>query len=233
MIFLNLEEQIYRRKSARKYLDEEIDENIIHDFMSKVKPLNPKINYYYKILTSDKVNVRTRMSAPYYLALFSEKEDNYLENIGFIFQQLSLYLQSIDIGSCWVGMASLKKKDPDFVIAISFGRSNDMTRDISGFRRKKLAEISDIEDEKLIPAQIAPSAMNSQPWFFKHSDEGFDVYQVKQNILKRQVLKGWNPIDMGIALAHLYVSNMDSFEFYIKNSFDELKGYTYSGSIKI
>lgn len=85
----------------------------------------------------------------------------------------------------------------------------------------------------MIPARLAPSAMNTQSGYFKHADGGFDVYQVRQNILKRQILKKWNPIDMGIALAHLYVSNSASFEFYKKSEYDELKGYTYTGSIKV
>ncbi|WP_407374321.1 nitroreductase family protein [Methanobrevibacter sp.] len=230
---MDLASQIYVRKSCRNYLDDEIDMGIIKEFLSDINPLNEEINYYYEILTKEEVNVRTGWSAPYYLALYSEKKDNYMENIGFVFQQLSLFLQSQGIGSCWAGMASPKKKNPDSVIVIAFGRSDKMTRDVSDFKRKGLSQISDFEDERLIPAQLAPSAMNTQPWFFKHTDDGFDVYQVKQNILKRQVLKRWNPIDMGIALAHLYVENEDSFEFEIKNDADELKGYTYTGSIKI
>ena len=230
---MSLENQIYTRKSSRNYLKDEIDMTVIHEFMSNVKPLVDGINYSYDILASDEVKVRTGWAAPYYLALYSEKKDFYLENIGFIFQQLSLHLQSIGIGSCWVGMASPKVKKDDFIIAISFGKSEEMTREKSDFKRKKMDEISDFADEKLIPAQLAPSAINSQPWYFKHNEDGFDVYQRKQNILKRQVLKKWNPIDMGIALAHLYVSNEDSFEFYKKTSFDEMKNYTYTGSIKI
>ena len=103
-----------------------------------------------------------------------------MENIGFIFQQLALFLQSRGIGNCWAGMASLKEKNPNFVIAISFGKSDKMTRELSNFKRKKLSEISDVSDERLIPAQLAPSAINSQPWYFKHTNEGFDVYQAKQ-----------------------------------------------------
>ena len=38
---------------------------------------------------------------------------------------------------------------------------------------------------------------------------------------------------MGIALAHLYVANPETFEFYIKNEFEDIKGYSYVGSIKI
>ena len=230
---MNLENQIYNRKSCRNYLNDEINMDLIHDFLSEVKPLDDSIKYYYKIFTKDEMNIRTRWKAPYYLALFSEKKGNYLENIGFIFQQLSLYLQSIGIGNCWVGMASIKEKNKDFIIAISFGKSDKITRDKSDFKRRNLAEISDSEDVKLIPAQLAPSAINSQPWYFKHNNDGFDVYQIKQNILKRQILKKWNPIDVGIALAHLYVSNMESFEFYRRVDFEKIKGYTYTGSIRI
>ena len=107
-----------------------------------------------------------------------------------------------------------------------------MTRDISGFKRKSLADISDYADDRLKPAQMAPSAINMQPWFFKHTDDGFDVYQVKQNFLKRPIVK-WNPIDVGIALAHMYVANEKTFEFYLNSGFDKLDGHIYVGSIKI
>ena len=229
---MDLSEQIYVRKSCRKYLDDEIDMSAIKEFMDNVKPLTREINYSYEILAKDKLNIRTRWKAPYYLALYSDKKDNYGVNIGFIFQQLSLFLQSLDIGSCWVGMASLKENNPKFVIAISFGKSNDLTREISQFKRKSLSEIADTEDERLIPAQLAPSAVNSQPWYFKQSDEGFDVYKVKHNIVKRKILGKWNDVDIGIALSHLYVSNPETFEFEVKDKKD-IKGYTYVGSVKI
>ena len=229
---MSLEEQIYQRKSCRKYLEDEIDIDLIHEAISKVKPLNDDVSYHYEILTPDNINNRARFSAPYYLALYADKKENHVD-IGFMFQQLCLYLQSVGIGNCWVGLASPKKRSPDFVITIAFGKSNDCTRDTSSFKRKKLDEISDFADERLIPAQLAPSAINAQPWYFKHSDDGFDVYQVKQNIIKRQFIKKWNPIDVGIALAHMYVANEDTFEFYKKSDFENIKDYTYIGSIKI
>lgn len=229
---MNLESQIYKRKSCRKYLDDEIDMAPIHEFMSNVKPLIPEISYSYNILTKDEVSLKTRWSAPYYLAIYSEKKENYGLNVGFVFQQLSLYMQSLNIGSCWVGMGSVKEKNPEFVILISFGKSNDLKRDISKFKRKSLSKISDVEDEKLKAAQLAPSAVNSQPWYFKHTDEGYDVFKVKHNILKRKILGKWNDIDVGIALAHLYISNKDTFQFELKNKSD-IKGYSYIGSVKI
>ena len=230
---MDLASQIYVRKSCRNYLDDEIDLSDIREFISDVKPLDDTIQYHYEIFKKDDVNLRTRWSAPYYLALYSEDKPLSRENLGFIFQQVSLFMQSIGIGSCWVGMASLKEKNPEFVIVIAFGKSDKMTRDKSSFRRKSLSELSDYEDNRLIPAQLAPSAINSQPWYFKHNEDGFDVYQRKQNLLKRQILNKLNPIDVGISLAHLYVENEETFQFYVKNDFENLKGFMYTGSIKI
>ncbi|AMD17050.1 hypothetical protein TL18_02830 [Methanobrevibacter sp. YE315] len=206
--------------------------NQIHDFMKTVKPLNSQINYSYEILTLDEVKNHARFSAPYYLALFTDNRENYVD-MGFIFQQLCLYLQSIGIGTCWVGLASPKKKNSDFVISIAFGKSDDMTREKSKFKRKTLSKISDFEDKRLVPAQLAPSSINSQPWYFKHTSDGFDVYRAKHNIIKRRFIKKWNLIDIGIALSHLYVTNEDSFEYEIKTDFEDIRGYIYVASIKI
>ncbi len=232
-MLMNLEEQIYLRKSCRKYCDGEIDMNMIHDFLKGAKPLNSDINYHYEILMPDEVSIRNRWRAPYYLALYSEKKDNYGENLGFVFQQLCLYLQANGIGNCWVGLDVPKKKNTDFVISIAFGKSQVMTRKRDEFKRKSLSKISDFEDEKLIPAQLAPSAINSQPWYFRHNEDDFDVFCLKQNLLKRKILGKWNSVDVGIVLAHMYVANENTFEFYKKRDFESLKGYNYVGSIKI
>ena len=229
---MDLASQIYKRKSCRKYLDDEIDMSTIKEFLDNVKVLTPEIKYYYKILTKDEVSLKTRWSAPYYLALYSEKKENFGVNLGFVFQQASLFMQSLDIGSCWVGLGSVKEKNPEFVILIAFGESNDLERDIAQFKRKSLSEISDFEDEKLKPAQLAPSAVNSQPWYFKHAAEGYDVFKIKHNLVKRKILGKWNDIDVGIALAHIYVSNEDTFQFEFKNK-EDIKGYEYIGSLKI
>ena len=229
---MDLKAQIYKRKSCRKYQDGEIDLSAIEEFLSNVNPLISEIDYSYDILTQDEVSSKMMWSAPYYLAIYSDKKENYGVNIGFIFEQVSLFMQSLDIGNCWVGMGSPKNEKTGFVILIAFGKSNDFTRDISQFKRKNLSEIADVNDERLEPARLAPSAINMQPWYFKQSDEGFDVFKIKHNFVKRKIVARWNDIDVGIALAHLYVSNPDSFKFEIKNKKD-IKGYTYIGSIEI
>lgn len=57
---MNLVNQIYLRKSCRKYVDDAIDMEPIHDFISHLKPLNEKIDYRYEILKKDDLSIRAR-----------------------------------------------------------------------------------------------------------------------------------------------------------------------------
>ena len=42
-----------------------------------------------------------------------------------------------------------------------------------------------------------------------------------------------NRIDMGIALAHLYVANADTFRFFREENAPTVQGYGYIGSVTI
>lgn len=241
---MNMEDTIYKRQSCRDYEDKELDEKILmdmEDFIQKTKKLNKNIDYYYEIVTKDKIKTILPWKAPHYLLLFSEEKENYKENIGFIFQQLDLYLQSKGIGTCWLGMVSpnkkYNKKDEkySYIIAISLGYpKNQLYRKKEEFKRKKLEEISDKRDEKLIPAQYAPSAVNSQPWYFTHDENGtINIYREKLGIIKKRTIGKWNPVDIGIALAHIYITNTQTFKFHIKKEYDEIKNKIYIGSFEI
>lgn len=241
---MNLEETIYKRQSCRTYNQTPLDEQTFTDiktFISNAKVLNENIDWSYDIVTKEKVKSLLRWDAPHYLLLFSEEKENYKENIGFIFQQLDLYLQSKDIGSCWLGMVSpnssyeYKNSQHKFIITISFGKSSTQThRKIEEFNRKSLEKIMDTSDEKFKPAQYAPSATNSQPWYFTHNSDGsYNVYREKLGFIKRRMIGKWNPIDIGIALAHMYITNKDTFKFYIKENPKDLKDYSYVGSFEL
>ena len=240
---MNLEDTIYKRQSIRSYDRTPLDEDTldkIRDFIGNAKELNPDIGWSYEILPPENMSTKMRWKAPHHIVIFSEMKENFYQNIGFIFQQVDLYLQSKEIGTCWLGMASPKNysnedENQKHVIAISFGKSKgNIYRELGQFKRKGLDAISDKADERLIPAQLAPSSMNSQPWHFTHCDDGsYDLYRVKKGMLRNKLFGKWNKIDTGIALAHLYVANQDSFKFYMKGNPKELKGYFYDGSFEI
>ena len=86
-----------------------------------------------------------------------------------------------------------------------------------------MEQITDLPDAKLEPARLAPSAVNSQPWYFTHEGDTIHVYCNQRG----------SRLDIGIALAHLYVSNEDTFRFFKADHIADLPGYTYIGSVTL
>ncbi len=242
---MNLEETIYKRQSVRAYKKETLtnDElNNLKTFIEKAARLNDSISWSYDIVSADKIKTILNWRAPHYLLLFSEEKENYKQNIGFIFQQVDLYLQSMGIGSCWLGMISpngnYKQKDDTqkYVIGISFGKAEGQLyrQDLKEFNRKDMSVITDKNDERLRAIQYAPSATNSQPWYITHNSDGsYNIYRQKLGLIRRKTLGRWNEIDIGIGLAHLYVENRSTFNFSVENNPVELKNYIYEGRFEI
>lgn len=240
---MNLEETIYKRQSIRKYdrtplSMQKLDE--LRDFISNAKVLNPDIGWSYDIVGPENFRTLQRFKAPHALLIFSKTRQNYLQNIGFIFQQVDLHLQSRGIGSCWIGAGGPKNyenpnPDREFVIMMIFGNpQGEIYRQSTEFQRKIICEISDERDSKLIPAQLAPSAANTQSWYFAHNDDGsYNLYRNRRRLRLNKKMDAWNQIDMGIALAHLYVANKDTFEFILDNDHAELKNKVFEGSFRI
>ena len=232
-----LKNTIFKRKSSRNYNDKIIttDEiNDLKDFIENAKHLDSSIKTDYDLLTKEEISTRMSWKSPMYIAIYSEKSPNYKVNAGFIYQQVDLYLQSKGFGSCWIGMGKPKnpRKDLKFVILIGFGKSDQsIHRELNEFKRKSIEEITDYPSEELECARLAPSAINSQPWYFKKNDEGYEVYSIKHNFIKARILGKLNPIDMGIVLAHLYISNPNTFKFEFSENCSELKGYTSFGNL--
>ena len=167
-----------------------------------------------------------------------------MENVGFVFQQLDLYLQSIGLGVCWLGMGKLNaqgieqtKRDDGLrcVMMMTFGypKGDALRSDAAEFKRKSLAEIADCADERLEAARLAPSSINSQPWYFVHEGEVIHAYCTRQGLIRNRALGEMNRIDMGIALAQLYVAHADTFRFFQTETAPEWKGYRYTGSFTL
>ena len=242
---MELKDMIARRKSVRSYTGQPVEENTlerINAYMSQMKPLYPDIRVRGEIVTREQVKCFLPWVTPQLVAVYSEEKEGYLENVGFLFQQLDLYLQSIGLGVCWLGMGRMDAKgvasaladDLSFVILLAFGhpKGEAQRESLAQFKRKALTEISDQADPRLEPARLAPSSVNSQPWYFTHEGESIHAYCVRRGLFKAMALGDMNRIDMGIALAHLYVSNPETFRFFSVDA-PKRKGYGYLGSLAL
>lgn len=230
---------IFHRKSVRKYKKNDVDESTLEQiktFIASVKPLFTDIKYEIKILTRGEVSNNW---APRYVAIYSEKKPGHLLNAGYLLQQVDLYVQSLGLGSCWIGLArpqESKTKRFGYIIMISVGYPEvDTVRNPSDFKRKNINEITDVDQVELMEAvRLAPSAVNSQPWYFKKSDDSIDVYRNKKGF-HALALNTWNQIDVGIAILHLDLSLSNKqikFEHYKKLSVAKKTGYEYVMSVK-
>ena len=240
---MDLSSNIYRRKSVRKYTGEPVDGEAVAkilDFCNQAKPLYPGIKVEARVVQKDQVRFYLPWKTPQLLAVFSENKPGYLENVGFLFQQVELYLHSLGLGACWMGLGKFRKNETpeaegmEFVIFIAFGKpAEPLCRELSEFNRKPLTEISDRDDPRLECARLAPSSTNSQPWFFTHEEDTLHAFCCEAGLLRHAILGNMNRIDMGIALAHLYLENPDTFRFFATEPKNTPKGYRYTGSFRL
>jgi nitroreductase len=234
---MSLREVIYKRKSTRKYLTDTLDEKILQDiqnYFTKIKPLYCDIKVDFTIVGKERVKSLLWLVSPHYILAMSENKRGYLVNVGFMLQQVDLYLSSIGLGGCWFGMAQPKEKisgDMEFVIAFAFGKpAGNPYREFEDFKRKSLAELSDTVDSRLEVVRLAPSARNQQNYYFITEGNVVHVCCAKAGLLTLKPLIKMREIDVGIALAHLYVENSERFKFFEVENPKEVKGYYYMGS---
>ena len=229
---MTLNEMIFRRKSCRSFTNVPVDAATIETIKAfPMKPLYPDIKVHWEIVPRNQVKCICPWTTPQLITVYSEETEGYPENIGFLFQQMDLYLQTLGLGVCWLGMGRMNPRtttaveDMKFVIMLAFGhpKGDPLRHDLKSFKRKSMEQITDSPDAKLEPARLAPSAVNSQPWFFAHEGDTIHVWCSKKG----------SPLDVGIALAHLYVSKEESFRFFHADHTADLPGYTYIGSVTL
>ncbi len=246
-----LYQAIFHRKSIRKYDMTPLEGSLIKEikaYVNKIKPLKDEVKINLSYLETDDVKNLLPIKAPHYIAVYSEVTDGYLMNIGFILQQIDLYLSAKGIGSCWLGMAKpakgiLKQKDGlDFVIMLAFGNSKEAQRreSLSEFKRRDLKDISRVTgaDDLLEAVRLAPSATNSQPWFFTGDREEIHLHRTKLSVIKAPLYDKMNQVDMGIVAYHLYLSGRENnkkvtFSHNQTGAGPIPKGYDYMISAKL
>lgn len=243
---MELRELISRRKSTRSFSMAPVDEadlRRIRDFAALCRPLYPELPVRLDLIGIDAVRCILPWKTPHYVAVFTDDSPGAAENAGFLCQQLDLYIHSLGLGSCWLGMGRYDPRGdsapPDtdglrFLIMLAFGRpAGQLLR--SGpeeFRRKSADAIADFPDPRLEPARLAPSSVNSQPWYFVHDGDIIHAYRTR-SLLSRAGLDTMNRVDMGIALSHLYLSNPDTFRFFTVPAPPPVRGHEYTGSFSL
>ena len=209
-----LASMITQRKSIRSYTATPLLPEVLEDILSfavKATPLFPEFKTVFRVLNRKEIACVCPLSAPHYLAIYSERSPDADLNCGFILQHVDLYLFSKGFGACWLGMArpheSMVENTP-FVILLSFGNSTEpvLRASTEQIKRKPLEEMSSpgVLPEYIQGMRLAQSAMNKQPWFFSGDFRSCRAFSVRGKGLIN-IAEGWRFVDIGIALANLYV----------------------------
>ena len=212
-----LYDMIFKRKSFhlfRNIGNEHITEDELKDIekeFSKLKPLVDNIKVKIKIVKKESI----LRGQEYCILFYSEKKGNYLQNIGYLGEQLDLYLVSKNIGTLWFGIGKTDERELDgldFVIMIVIAKvdsAEKFRKDMFKSKRKEISEIWN-GDSYLDIANIvrfAPSACNTQPWKVEANDKELKVYRYrkegKRGIMPKDMVIYYNQIDIGIFLCFL------------------------------
>lgn len=209
--------QIFKRKSFHLFrntgkLSEE-DINKLKAFIDTVIPLDSSIKTEIKIVPESQTTCKR--GAEYCILFYSEKKSKYLNNIGYIGEQIDLYLASENIGALWYGIGKPKEKHFDgleYVIMIAIAKmpEDQFRKDMYSSKRKPIEEIwlGDTLGVAEI-ARFAPSACNTQPWITENNGQELIVYRYKKpgkrGIMPINKVIYYNRIDIGIYLLILEI----------------------------
>lgn len=208
-----LYDMVFKRKSFHIFKEtERITPLELNDIVDKYKTFVPLIDDIKTDIRIVPENETTcKRGGEFCILLYSEKKDNYLQNIGYIGEQLDLYLASLDIGALWFGIGKVedtKYNDLDFVIMIAIAKMprDKFRKDMFKSKRKSLAEVwyGDYYQDIGNIARFSPSACNTQPWKVEASESELTVYRYKKpgkrGIMPVDKVAYYNRIDIGIFL---------------------------------
>ena len=207
---------IFKRKSFHIFRDIGIinatELRNIEEAYKTFTPLVSEIKTAIKIVPAEETTCKRGQE--YCILLYSEKKENYLQNIGYIGEQLDLYLASLGIGALWFGIG--KPDEPtynglDFVIMIAIAKmpKDKFRKDMFKSKRKTLQEIWDGEYYQDIGniVRFTPSACNTQPWKVSAEEKSLTIYRYKKpgkrGIMPADKVAYYNRIDIGIFLCFL------------------------------
>ena len=240
-------EMIFKRKSFHMYREviplskEELQE--INNEIQNIIPLHKHIKTNIKLVHKSKTSCKR---GEYCILIYSETKDGFLQNAGYIGEQLDLYLASKDIGVCWYGLAKPdNQKDEEnleFVIMLAIGKTSpkyfrtgykklDNIDDIDNLAYKikcTRRNISDIYNEKgdknlIEVVKYAPSACNSQPWFIENKDNEINLYRTcgKKSIVPSDKMAVINRVDIGIMILFIEIYLTKNNIAYTKEIFKD------------
>ena len=230
----NFYQEIFKRKSFHFFIGgektTEDDVNVISEFIKTVEPLYPDIKTEIKIVPEKETTCHR--GADYCVLFYSETKGDYLRNIGYIGEQIDLFLTSINIGALWFGIGKPKETKVnglEYIIMIAFKRMPEKSfrKDMFKSKRKPIEEIWSGEQMDIANiVRFTPSACNTQPWYVENNEGMLSIYRYKKpgkrGIMPVDKVMFYNRIDIGIFLYILEMCLKEKGISYQRELFTDL-----------
>lgn len=241
---MNLYEAISCRKSIRKYKKNQVSDKILEQikrFLNSIAPLEGEIQTETEIIDNTRgaavLKGIWKVEAPYYLVFFSEEKKGYERNVGYLAEQIVLYLTTKGLGTCYLGgskVVNIQRDGLKQVIVIAFGYADGILyREAALAKRLSLKELcvfrEGVEEPMktiLKAARLAPSSLNSQPWRFLVYPDKIYLFACK-DLFPITSLSSMREINIGITLSHIMIASEElwmEIEMEAEGQFQK-KGY--------
>ncbi len=222
---MNAYEALCRRKSVRKYKQEVIPQNVFRHilrFRDEIEPLYPEIPVQWQIVNAIEgkcpIKGAFMVDAPYYLVLHSQEQPGAALNVGYMMEQMVIFLTMRGIGTCYQGGPKAPElcggMKPMMILAFGYA-AEELYREPAKAKRKPMAELctwketGDETAQKIMKAAVlSPSGINRQPWRFVYSKGTIHVFAKKLGVLERY-LSHMQEVDCGIAMANIALAAED------------------------
>ena len=173
---------IKQRHSVRQYLDKPIEAETMAKINAELDRLNAASGLHMQFMTETEGVFGSLASrfigwkyVPNYVALVGKDSPGLEETCGYYGEQLVLFLQSIGLNTCWVGMfkaegvkAEIKEGEKVVItIVVGYGANEGKQH-----KSKSVSDVTDVTDMSpefragVECALLAPTAINQQRFFF-------------------------------------------------------------------
>lgn len=216
---MDIFEAMKARHSVRSYTDQKIEGKVLEQLRQTIHESNQESGLHIQLCLNEP-NAFTGMMARYgkfnnvknYIALVGKKDSELGEKCGYYGEKIALKAQQIGLNTCWVAMTYSKGKsnvkiNPGekllMVISIGYGENSGGSHKVKPI--EELCKVNGTMPEwfrkGMNAAQLAPTAMNQQKFFFELS--GGTV----------KVSKGsgfYTKVDLGIVKYHFEIGAGES-----------------------
>jgi len=233
----NLWDLILQRKSTRTFSGKRLSDEQIWQIKSFLNSMDNKKGIFgfvrFELLENKNDTVfgvyGDIIGAPYYIVAVAQNNKNSLLDVGYAFERIILFAESMGFGTCWLAATSFDRneaelrvdlKDGEIIAAISpIGEKAAKKTEAELIERKKLKSDSRLDldilfadavtggkitDEKtreiLQMVRIAPSALNNQPWRIVMDGGIANFYVIRRFYLPLKY--DFQMLDLGAAIYH-------------------------------